>query len=91
MLDATRRWEPTVGKMRPRIDRPKPKVLFLVIYTDAATKTRIILALILNREESESNSRADYAIASPTGVIFGIELLAIISLIPPPIYLGVKM
>ena len=81
--------------MRPRISYPKPKFPDLVIYTDVAAKTRIIAALILNREEFMPTSKADVVIAAPTGVewegsfsrqhrIYGLELLAIIAIISHP-------
>ena len=67
-LEALRWWETAIGQMRPRIDCPEPQFPDLVIYTDAAAKTRIISALILNREEFRTAAKADVAIASPTAL-----------------------
>ena len=66
-LEALRWWEMAISQMQPRISYPKPKYPDLLIYTDAAAKTSIVSALIINRDEIRPTSTANLEVASPTG------------------------
>ena len=70
-LQALRWWEAAIGQMQHHIAYPKPKFPDLAVYTDAASKTRIISALIFERDKFRPTMTANWVIASPTGIEWG--------------------
>ena len=94
-LNALRRWALALGAMKPRAVSPYQKYPDLTAYTDAATSTQIICALVIQVDQFKSSHTISECIAMTTGkrrksifnktnYIYGLEMLAAAALVIDP-------
>ena len=87
-LTTLRWWTVALDHMKPRIATPKPKLTQRVVYTDAAGRTRIIAAVIIDPNTFLESKTINKVCATRTGrrwiktfedtsYIYGLEMLAI--------------
>ena len=89
-LTTLRWWTVALDHMKPRIATPKPKLTQRVVYTDAAGRTRIIAAVIIDPNTFLESKTINKVCATRTGrrwiktfedtsYIYGLEMLAILA------------
>ena len=94
-LNALRWWAVALKALLPRTIRPYQQYPDLIIYTDAATSTQIICALVIGVESCKSAPAVNECITMTTGqrwktlfnktnYIYGLEMLAILALVIDP-------
>ena len=94
-LNALRWWVVALGDLHPRVVRPYRKYPDVVIYTDAATSTQIICALVIKVDQFKASHTISECAAMTTGkrwetlfnktnYIYGLKMLALLALAVGP-------
>ena len=81
-------WKQIIEEFRPRIAIPRPPRPHWILYTDAATSTRLLCAILLHGDSSSPRIKDCCTTAAPlpweylfrhTALIYGLELLALVA------------
>ena len=83
-------WASTIRSLKPRIATPKPKFPEFILYTDAATKTNTLAAILLRPQTFLKHSRVELVLTaempkawatafSSTNLIEGMEMLSVVA------------
>ena len=94
-LNALRWWVVALKALKPRVVRPYQKYPDILIYTDAATSTQIICALVISVDQFKTSHTISECATMTTGkrwktlfnktnYIYGLEMLALLALVIDP-------
>ena len=81
-------WKQVIEEFTPRISVPRPLRPHWILYTDAATSTRLLCAVLFHGDSSTPHIKACCTSAAPipweylfrhTTLIYGLELLALVA------------